>query len=110
MRVVSPRQTLLIALLAAPVSLGATLPSLARDNDHERRDAVRRASEAGEVLPLAEILHRVRPKISGDITGIDVEREHGRWRYELRVIDRSGRVLEILVDARSGEIEGVEER
>ena len=97
-------------MVLAALLLGGPIPSLARDNDHERRDAVRRASEAGEVLPLAEILQRIRPKISGDITGIDVEREHGRWRYELRVIDRSGRVLEILVDARSGEIEGVEEQ
>jgi len=38
----------------------ATAPSLARDDDHKRRDEVRRASEAGEILSLSKILVRVR--------------------------------------------------
>jgi len=103
-----PRHAAFAVLLAAVLPLAA--PARGRGDDHERRDAVRRAREAGEVLPLAEILARVRDKVGGDIAGIDIEREHGRWRYEFRVIDRTGRVLEVLVDARTGAIEQVEER
>jgi len=44
------------------------------------------------------------------VTGIDIERERGRWRYEFRIIGRDGRVLEVHVDARSGEVERVEEK
>jgi uncharacterized membrane protein YkoI len=99
-----------LTILLAALTLAAAAPARARDNDHERRDAVRRASEAGEVLPLAEILRRVRGQVAGDITGIDVEREHGRWRYEFRVIDRAGHMLEVVVDARSGAVEQIEER
>ena len=105
-----PCQAVLALLLAALPSLAAPSSSRAGEDDHERREAVRRAREAGEVLPLAEILTRLRSKIAGDIAGIDVEREHGRWRYEFRLIDRTGRVLEVLVDATSGEIEQVEAR
>jgi len=105
-----PRQAALAVLLAAVLPLAAPAPSCARDDDHERRDAVRRAREAGEVLPLAEILTRGRDKVGGDIAGIEIERERGRWRYEFRVIDRTGRVLEVLVDARTGVVEQVEER
>jgi len=85
-------------------------PSLAHGDDPARRDEVRRAVEAGEVLPLAQILERVRGKVSGDITGIEINREDGRWHYEFRVIERSGRVLEVHVDARTGNIERIEEK
>ena len=101
-------QARMVLLLAALASMAA--PSLARDDDPERRDAVRRAVEAGDVLPLSQILQKVRGRVSGDITGIEIEREEGRWRYEFRVIDHGGRVLEVHVDARSGNIEQIEEK
>lgn len=62
------------------------------------------------MLPLADILNRVRRQIGGDIAGIEVAGEHGRWHYQLRVIDRTGRMLEVKVDAHSGAIEQVEEK
>ena len=101
----------LTVLLSALLQIApAPARSFARDDDPERRDEVRRAVEAGEVLPLSQILEKVRLRVSGDITGIEIDREGGRWRYELRVIDHSGRVLEVHVDARSGNIEQIEEK
>ena len=110
MRSHHPSPAVLTVLLAALMPLAAPSNSFARDDDLERRDAVRRAVEAGEVLPLSQILERIRVKVSGDITGIEIERANGRWRYEFRVIDRGGRVLEVHVDARSGNIEQIEEK
>ena len=101
-----PSASIVLLLLAAL----ATPRAIAHEDDHERRDAVRRAMEAGEVLPLAEILRRVRSQVAGDVASIDIGGERGKWRYELRVIDRTGRVLEVRVDARSGAIERVEEK
>ena len=98
----------LTVLLSALIPIVA--PSLAHGDDPERRDEVRRAVEAGEVLPLAKILERVRGKVPGDIAGIEINREDGRWQYEFRVIERSGRVLEVHVDARTGDIEQIEEK
>ncbi len=96
-------------VLALLVSLAPSVSS-AHEDDHERRDAVRRAMEAGEVLPLADILSRVRSQVAGDISDIAIEGGHGSWRYDLRVIDRAGRVLEVRVDAKSGTIQGIEEK
>jgi uncharacterized membrane protein YkoI len=96
-------------LLVALVSVTAG-PSLARDDESERRDAVRRAVEAGEVLPLAQILEKVQVRVSGDVTGVEINREGGRWHYEVRVIDRGGRVLEVHVDAQNGKVEEIEEK
>ena len=99
-----------MALAIAILALMAAAPSFARDDDPERRDAVRRAVEAGEVLPLAQILDKVRVRVSGDVTGIEINREGGRWHYEVRVIDRGGRVLEVHVDAQTGKVEEIEEK
>lgn len=88
----------------------ATTACAARERGDDRRDAVRRAVEAGEIRPLADILNAIRAKVAGDIAGIEIEREDGRWRYEFRVIDGQGRVLEVYVDARTGEIERTREK
>jgi uncharacterized membrane protein YkoI len=74
------------------------------------QDAVRRAVEAGEIRPLTEILNGVRSKLPGEIVGVKAERENGRWFYEFRLVDSRGRLLEVYVDARSGEIESTKEK
>lgn len=88
----------------------ATLPGAADDRDEGRRDAVRRAVEAGEIRSLADILTAVRGKLPGEVAGVEIERDDGRWLYEFRVIDRNGRLYEVYVDARSGRIERIEDK
>ncbi|MEJ2625460.1 MAG: PepSY domain-containing protein [Pseudolabrys sp.] len=96
------------AILAA--LLTAAAPALARDHDEHRRDEVRRAVQAGEIKSLADILAAVRGKLPGEVAGVDIEHEDGRWRYEFRVVDDKGRLYEVYVDARSGKIERVKEK
>jgi uncharacterized membrane protein YkoI len=96
--------------LAALISLATIATIAAREDDHERRDAVRRAVEEGDALPLSQILPKVRGKVVGDVIGVEIERERGRWHYEFRIIGRDGRVLDVHVDARSGEVERIEEK
>ena len=92
-------------VLAALLATCAGAPSLARDHDEARR-----AVEAGEIRPLAEILNAVRAKRPGEVVGVKLEREAGAWMYELRVVDDKGRLFEIHVDARSGEVERTKEK
>ena len=66
--------------------------------------------EAGEIKSLADILAAVRGKLPGEVAGVDIEHEDGRWRYEFRVVDDKGRLYEVYIDARSGEIEQVKEK
>lgn len=90
--------------VVAAAGLGL-LPALA-DGDRETaeeqdHDRARGAVERGDILPLATILEAIRPSIDGEIVGIELEREDGRWIYEIKVIDRRGRMLEIDADART---------
>lgn len=78
--------------------------------DEIDRDALRNAVQRGEIRSLAEILKTVRDKLPGKVAGVEVEREHGRWLYEFRVVDPNGRLFEVYVDARSATIEKVKEK
>ena len=92
-------------LLAAQSHLAA-----ARDRDDLRREDVRRAVEAGEIRSLAEIIAAVRGKLPGEVAGVEIERKEGRWRYEFRVVDSRGRLFDVYIDARTGEIERIKEK
>ncbi len=95
----------LFAFLAAILAAGSGGNALARDQDEARR-----AVEAGEIRPLADILNVVRGKLPGEVVGVKLEREDGAWTYEFRVVDGKGRLFEIHVDARSGEVERTREK
>lgn len=95
---------MLAAPLAAPQQVDAS------DRDEGRRDEVRRAVEAGEIKSLAEILKAVSGKLPGEFAGVEIEHEDGRWLYEFRVVDSKGRLFEVYIDARSGEIERIKEK
>lgn len=71
------------------------------DEDHDR---VRAAVERGEVLPLTEILARIHPSLGGEVVGLSVEREDGRWVYEFKVIEPGGRLVEVEVDAATAQV------
>ncbi|QAU50213.1 PepSY domain-containing protein [Bradyrhizobium guangzhouense] len=94
-----------LILAAALVAASSGVPSVARDHDDARR-----AVEAGEIRPFADILNVVKRKLPGEVVGVKLEREAGAWMYELRVVDDHGRLFEIHVDARSGEVERTQER
>jgi len=93
---------LLLAAVITPLGVGRADP-----RDH---DAVRLAVARGEIRPLADILAAVRDKLPGNVAGVEVERRAGRWLYEFRVVDRTGRLFEVYVDAQSAGIERIKEK
>lgn len=85
------RKSLAMACLFLAVATSAMA-----DDDHER---ARAALERGEVLPLLTILERLATTIDGDIIETELDREKGRWIYEISYIDRNGRLTELEIDA-----------
>jgi len=100
---------LAVPLLASAL-LTAVPAAVASDRDEGAPEDVRRAVEAGEIRSLADILAAVRGKLPGEVAGVEIEHEHGRWLYEFRVIDSKGRLYDVYVDARSGKIEKIKEK
>lgn len=76
-------------------------------SQHERswepdHDRAKRARERGEIRPLEEILPMVRERFPGEVAQIELEREHGVWIYEFKVLNPAGRLLDIKIDAATG--------
>ena len=87
----------LLAFFLATVPL--TLLAHAGD-DHER---VRAAREAGRILPLKAILERVEAGQPGEVLEVELEDEHGRFMYEIKLLRPGGRLAKLHYDAATGE-------
>jgi uncharacterized membrane protein YkoI len=96
-------------LLAAGWSTTQGAPHEWEDDDHSH-DRARRAAERGEILNLSEVYTRVAAQVPGRVLEAELEREYGRWVYELKILDPRGRLQEIELDARTGAILDHEEK
>lgn len=92
------RFALVLVLMLAP---GAMSMVEADSGDHER---ARRAVQAGEVLPLREVLARVEVDHPGQVMELELEREDGMWLYEIKILQPGGFLIELEVDARDGRV------
>lgn len=69
----------------------------------EEQYVIRRAVEAGQLKPLAEILAGVQKTHPGKVLDVDLERDlNGRRIYEITVLKNDGQRSKLLVDAESG--------
>lgn len=82
-------------------SLLITCASLvAAGNDHNE---AKRLLDSGDILPLESILEKVRTIHQGKILEVEFETEHGQNIYEIELLTPDGNVLELKIDATSGE-------
>lgn len=91
-------------LLASTLLVGASVQASPKDHDQARA-----ALEAGEIRPLTEILAKASAEVPGDVVEVELEREHGRWIYELKIISPDGRLLEVEMDASDASLVEVEQ-
>ncbi len=93
------RSILIVATLAATssASLGEEAADPRGDHDLARQGRMQRT-----ILPLRTVLEVVRRSFPGEVAGIELEHEYGRWLYEIKVISPAGVIREVRVDARTG--------
>ena len=105
-----PRRLLLLFVLPACaliVMLGATGLLLFHAGDSLAGDDAQKAralSQRGDILPLEKIAEHARAAKPGKLIDIELEQKHGRWIYEAEVLDETGRVWELKLDARTGSV------
>jgi uncharacterized membrane protein YkoI len=99
---------LFIGLLAGLASSGdgAWGDGYGRDWEDEGHayDRARRAVSRGEILPIAQLLEQVHARFPGEVVSVEFEDEHGRAVYEFKIVDETGRLLEVYVNAQTGEV------
>lgn len=101
-------RSLFIALVVA----SALWPGAqAKDKDDKKAEqaAVREALQRGEILPLAKILAIVAAQVPGEVIKVELDRDDGKMIYEIKVLADKGRVREIELDARTGDVIKIED-
>src|SRR5690554_4111596 len=103
-----------VAAVAMAVPL-LSLPAAGIAHDHERRqrsdhDEARRALLSGKVLSLRQVLDIVAREYPGEPVEVEFEHDDGMYRYELKLLQASGRIIKMKVDASSGKIISVKAR
>lgn len=86
-----------LALVLALLALG--LAGTAQADDHDR---AREALQRGEILKLADILDAAAGYQPGDVMEVELERDDGRWIYEVKVLTPQGLLMEMEIDAATG--------
>jgi uncharacterized membrane protein YkoI len=95
------RSTAIALVLAVALAATGVGASSDQDSDHDRaRDAV----QAGQVLPLKTVLERLEREQPGQVLEVELERDDGRWIYEVKLLQSGGRLVKLELDARSGEV------
>lgn len=99
-----------LALLAMVSSLLGALPMAGFASDRGDHELARQALAAGEVLPLGTVLRRVERDYPGQVIEVELERDDGRWIYEVKLIRSGGALVKLKIDARNGELLGAKGR
>lgn len=90
--------------VAGALILGAAATWSPVQADSVRQGEVRELRAAGKILPMEDILGRVRSAQPGQVVEIELEREDGRYVYEVKLIDDADRIHELELDAATGEV------
>jgi len=105
------------ALAGTAVLLGSGLSGAGSGRDdhdaeaHEvhEHEAARGMAEQGDILALEQILQAARQKHAGRVLEIELDERSGELVYEVEILDANGEVFEMNFDARSGALLGEEQ-
>ncbi|HKI59864.1 MAG TPA: PepSY domain-containing protein [Mariprofundaceae bacterium] len=86
--------------------LTLTVAGEAQAGDHERaRDLL----EQGRILSLSEIMKQAAVRFPGKVLEVELEEEDGLIVYKIEFLGENDTVMEMVIDARNGEMISVEE-
>ncbi len=103
---------LLIAPIGALLTLVAMTSTAMADRGrgrHGDHDDALAAVEARQALPLTRIFQIAQTAVPGEIIEVELDREHGRLIYEVDILTSTGRLRQVEIDARTGEVLEVED-
>lgn len=70
----------------------------------ESADKARQLRAAGQILSLEKLLELARRIKPGEILETELDKEAGRYLYEIDILDAQGRVWELKLDAKDGKL------
>ena len=96
--------------IASVLLLMLVLPGPAiADDDRDDAERAWRGTRSGEFLPFARLAQIALGRFPGKVVEAELDEDDGRVVYEIKILQRNGRVLEVEIDARTGRIVDVDE-
>ncbi|MCG5502152.1 PepSY domain-containing protein [Ectothiorhodospira lacustris] len=70
--------------------LALLAPGLSPAGDRMEHNEILRLRAAGEIMPMEEVLRQAAGIVPGQFIEAELEREDGRYVYELKILDADG--------------------
>ncbi len=80
-----------------------SVPALAHGGDEIDYKVARELRKAGKIVAVEALLEDARRRRTGTLLEIELEREDGRYLYEIEILDDEGVVFEYYYDAQTGQ-------
>lgn len=103
------RYSATLVLLLTSLSLGLSTGLADKKDKKNEHNVVREALQRGEVLPLEKILAIANQQVAGDVIEVELEDEKNALVYEIKILTGTGRVREVKIDARTGQVLKIED-
>lgn len=94
---------MLTSVLPAMLLSALALPAAWAGDKHDHERA-RSAVQAGEVLPLPTLLEKLQRTHPGKVLELELERDDGRWIYEVKLLQANGQLVTLELDAGTGQV------
>jgi len=88
----------LLSILVVMTLLTSSFNARADDDHLRAKDLV----DSGEILPLDKILQKAFEGHQWRLLEAELEEKHGRYIYELEILDDKGKVRKLKYDAKNG--------
>jgi hypothetical protein len=98
----SARRLLLVGGLLLSVAASGWLMSSAGSG--ESPASAGQLSAKGQILSLEKISRLAKSYKPGEILEVELEKKHGRYVYEVEILDTRSQVWELKLDAKSGQL------
>lgn len=94
------RQHLMTATgLGLLLAMGSPLASERLDHDE-----ISQGRESGAILSMEQVMAGARAEQPGEIVEIELEREDGAYKYEIKILAADGAVHKLYLDAATGDL------
>lgn len=91
-----------VAHLSRLVLIGSMAFNTGAVGDHLDHDSVKRLCDEGRILSMSDVMRRATLIQPGQLLEAELDRDNGRYVYEIRILDPAGRIHELELDAASG--------
>jgi len=92
-----------MALFVA-IAILLALVFFTRADSGESPASASRLSAKGDILSLEKISQKAKSYKPGEILEVELEKKHGRYIYEVDILDAASQVWELKLDAKSGQL------